>query len=233
MGIWLELSCTILLISLLPYMTCMQWTSEDKKIFIIFQFTQAHQTCNTFTHTALDEVFALCSRYFQNVKLRLHFVDLTILPLANSISQKTSFLASLVVLNLDVRKFEQFFKSQNQDSNLSKIDFTQNQVHTKLLKFHTALWSFLNVTFLKFLEHSGLVGSGLARLEGKEVSGSGLARLKGSSKNFQSRSFSNFFEFLRIFFKFFPKIFFSKLQIKTAIFSNSNIFGETSFCPLL
>ena len=75
MGIWLELSCTILLISLLPYMTCMQWTSEDKKIFIIFQFTQAHQTCNTFTHTALDEVFALCSRYFQNVKLRLHFVD--------------------------------------------------------------------------------------------------------------------------------------------------------------
>ena len=121
MGIWLELSCTILLISLLPYMTCMQWTSEDKKIFIIFQFTQAHQTCNTFTHTALDEVFALCSRYFQNVKLRLHFVDLTILPLANSISQKTSFLASLVVLNLDVRKFEQFFEVPNLPNSMCRV----------------------------------------------------------------------------------------------------------------
>ena len=32
MGIWLELSCTILLISLLPCMTCMQWNIRRQKI---------------------------------------------------------------------------------------------------------------------------------------------------------------------------------------------------------
>ena len=61
----------------------------------------------------------------------------------------------------------------------------QIQVHAKFLKFHTVV---LNFTFLKFLEHSGLVGSGLARLEGKEVSGSGLARLKGRGGHYLSKS---------------------------------------------
>ena len=51
--------------------------------------------------------WSICTmlQILQKCEVKASFCWKTILPLANSISQKTSFLASLAVLNLDVRTF--------------------------------------------------------------------------------------------------------------------------------
>ena len=91
------------------------------------------------THYTRPQVMALCSRNFQNVKLRLDFVEIWSIYrnsnftwnqiLANSNSPKMLFLSILEVLNFDFSHFEQllspkFTKIQNSESlKLPKVTF--------------------------------------------------------------------------------------------------------------
>ena len=99
---------------------------------------------------------ALCSRNFQNVKLRLDFVEIWSFYrhsdftwnhiLGNSNSPKMLILTISEVLNFDFSQFEQIFKSQiYQNSKLRvsetvKMAIYESQIWSKLISRKIKMW---------------------------------------------------------------------------------------------
>ena len=94
------------------------FSSEQSSVWHFLPFsTQWHVTQNTFLEYSGKLFWALCSRNFQNVKLRLDFVAIWLFYhhseftgnqiLVNSNGPKMLFLVILEGLNFDFSKFEQ------------------------------------------------------------------------------------------------------------------------------